>query len=212
MKKIYILLLGIILYANSAISQENPPKLLIMGVPQYMVRQGIRIDFELPTKDYNSWWVFSPVYFINVSDLGNDERRDYEQMHGYGLSIGRKGFLSRKSLDKGVYISGNAGFHYYNFLANISRWHEIEIDGLKYQEYVTSNSHVYVNKFLIDALVGYQKEIYSRLYLDFYAGIGLRYSFHEGPSGSNVKFNKNVFDYGYTGTLFVGGFRLGIGL
>lgn len=212
MKKILILILGIIISAHIAISQENPPKLIIMGVPQYMIRHGIRIDFEIPTKNYRSWWVISPVYFINVSDLGNDERRDYKRMHGYGLSFGRKAYLSKTFPEQGVYLGGALGYHYYNFVTDLGHWEEIEREGLNYLEYATSDYHIYVNKFLVDAIIGYQTEIASRLYIDVYAGVGLRYSLHEQPTGSDIKYNDNVFDYGYTGTSFVGGIRLGIGL
>ncbi|NJK98637.1 MAG: hypothetical protein HC905_30290 [Bacteroidales bacterium] len=148
-------------------AQENPPKVLIMGVPQYMFQHGVRIDLDLPTKDYKSWWVISPQYYINVSNLESINSDRYQQLHGYGISLNRKGFLSSKFQDQGVYISGGIGFQHFNMLVDNERWAEVEIDGLKYFQSINEPYHITINKLMTDVVIGYQKEVVSRLYVDF---------------------------------------------
>lgn len=216
MKKIYIIAFACILsFISSEISvraQEQAPRIIIMGVPQYIIQHGIRIDLDIPVRNHKGWWVVSPQYYINVSNLNNINDNDFNQMHGYGLSLYRKGFLTGKYPDQGVYIAGGLGYQHFNILTSQNRWAQIEEDGLKYMQIVNDDYHIYINKVLTEVIIGYQKEITSRLYMDIFVGFGLRYSFHDQPSGSDIKFNKNVFDYGYTGTAFIGGFRIGVGI
>ncbi len=199
--------------ANSSVfSQEDAPKVLVMGVPQYMFKNGIRIDIDIPTRDYKSWWVIMPQFYVDVNGFESLIDKKYEQLHGYGLSIHRKGFLSNAYPDQGVYISGGLGAQHFNILTNTERWTNIDDNGLNTMQLTRDNYHVFIDKVLTEVVIGYQKEITSRLYVDIYGGFGLRYSFYKQPTGSDLKFNKNITDYGYTGTAFIGGVRIGVGL
>jgi hypothetical protein len=213
MKQLAIIFLMIFCLANaSVLGQDNAPKVLIMGVPQYMIKNGIRLDIDIPTKDYKSWWVIMPQFYVDVNQFERLVEKKYEQLHGYGLSIHRKGFLTKTHPDQGVYISGGIGAQHFNLLTNTERWANIDDNGLNVIQLTRDNYHVYINKVLTEVVIGYQKEITSRLYVDFYGGFGLRYSFYNQPSGSDLKFNKNITDFGYTGTSFVGGIRIGVGI
>ena len=209
--KIFAPICCLFLFELVMFAQDQPPKILVMGVPKYLFKNGIRIDIDIASKVYKSSWVLSPQYYIDVSELVNRNTKKYKQLHGYGLSIHRKGFLSHSKIEKGVYISGGIGFQHFNILANAERWIEIDDDELKYLQLVKDDYHMFINKVLTEALIGYQKEIFSRMYIDIYVGIGLRYSFYDQPSGLDLKFNRNIIDYGYTGTAFVGGIRFGVG-
>lgn len=212
MKHIIISLTLALLITASAMAQENPPRVLVMGVPQYLIKNGIRIEVDIASNDYRSWWVISPQFYIDVSDIETLRDKNYEQLHGYGLAIHRKVFLMRNNTEKGAYFRGGLGYQYFNILTNSEHWTQSLIDGLNYLQLENRNYHVYINRAMADALIGFQKEITSRMYIDVYAGVGLRYSFHDQPSGSDMKFNKNISDFGYTGTAFVAGIRFGVGL
>lgn len=60
--------------------------------------------------------------------------------------------------------------------------------------------------------MGYQKEIYEALFIDFYVGCGIKYGIYDRPSGSYKIYNQASWDYGYRGTMLVGGIRIGVGL
>ena len=217
MKKVKILaILSVIIFISNSISaqdeEQQPPKVLVMGVPQYLFKHGLRIDIDVASKDYKAWWVISPLFFIDVSEAGGLINKRYTQLHGYGLTINRKSFLSSKNTETGVYVSGGIGYQYFNILTSKERWDDISFAGLNTLQIVNDNYHVYINKVLTEATIGYKKHILSRLYIDVYAGVGLRYSFYDQPAGSDLKFNRTIFDFGYTGTAFIAGLRLGVGL
>lgn len=214
MKKLRIFTIIIVLASINypLLSQEQPPRILVMGVPQYLFINGLRVDMDVPSDNYRTWWVFAPQYYINVSEPGGLNDRIFKELHGFGLSVYRKGFLSKNSNETGVYIMGGIGFQHFNILDDSEHWIDIIENGLTYKRLVNGEYHIYINKILTEAVIGYQKDISSRLYIDIFAGIGLRYSFYDQPSGNERKFNRNIFDYGYTGTAFVGGIRIGVGL
>jgi hypothetical protein len=210
--KIFILSLGLFSITHAMFSQDQPPKVLVMGVPQYLFINGLRIDMDVPSDNYRTWWVFAPQFYIKVSEPGGINNKNFKQLHGFGLSVYRKVFLSKDNYETGAYIMGGLGLQHFNILDDSEHWADFIENGLTYKRLVTDDYHIYINKILTEAVIGYQKDISSRLYVDFYAGIGLRYSFYDQPSGNEKKFNRNIFDYGYTGTAFVGGIRIGVGL
>lgn len=214
MKKIKILsvIVSVLIINTALFGQDTPPRVLVMGVPQYLFKNGLRIDVDIAAKDHRSWWVLMPQFYIDVHDFESLTNKNYEQLHGFGLTIHRKGFLTGNNNAQGVYISGGIGAQHYNILTNRERWAEINDGGLNTIQLTRDNYHVYIDKVLTEVVIGYQKEITSRLYIDIYGGFGLRYSFYNQPAGSDLKFNKNITDYGYTGTAFTGGIRFGVGL
>ncbi|HEX3007919.1 MAG TPA: hypothetical protein VHO90_09925 [Bacteroidales bacterium] len=208
------ILLAVILYTIiliDAAAQVKSPKVMVMGVPQYLFKNGIRIDVDLASKNPKNWWTISSQYYVDVSELGDWKEKDYEQMHGYGFAIYRKSFLTQKKPETGVYISGGSGYQHFNMLAIAERWVNMDDGGLQYMQLKRDYEHVYIHKFLTDAVIGFQTELFSHLYVDVYAGVGLRYSFHDQPSGLDIKFNNSSVDYGYTGTALIGGIRFGVG-
>jgi hypothetical protein len=57
--------------------------------------------------------------------------------------------------------------------------------------------------------LGYQWLIGDKIYLDLYAGAGIRLSHNNHSEGFDTWYNNSWFDYGYSGTLMDGGFRVG---
>ncbi len=213
---LWIIVFGCIIFTCSPLTaQDQTYKWRIMGVPQHLFKNGLRIEIDKQTRGTNAWWVFAPQYYIDLSNTNNLNLYNnpaYKQMHGFGMSVYRKVFVSKKSPNQGVYIGGGLGYQNFNLLVDRGRWNEFTKDGLNYFRMEKSDYEVHINKALIDAIVGYQKEITDRLFLDIFIGVGLRYSFYDQPSGSDIRFNENTFDFGYTGTAFLAGLRLGVSL
>jgi hypothetical protein len=210
-KVILILFTGFIINNTNISAQEKTSQYMIMGVPQYIIDNGIRIDIDMQTSDTRNWWVFAPQYYI---DLNGDHfiRTHSKQMHGIGLLVYRKAFLSKKYTNKGFYLSVGLGYQYFDLLNNDGYWTNFNDDGLNYYQLSKSDTHVYINKVLTDGIIGYQFELIDHLYSDIFIGFGLRYSINEQLNGTYTKYNSNVFDYGYTGTTFIVGMRFGVAL
>ena len=209
MKRILISIF-VLIFTNSIInSQNNEPKILVMGVPQYLFMNGIRIDVDYCYKN-KSWIVFSPQYYNYNSSLGNDAfglSDEYETLSGAGLYISLKRMMSKYS-SKGLYIAGGAGYNYFDvFTKNKRVWEEFEPGRYApvYKDYTVS-----INKIGINALLGTQFSIFNVVYFDLYIGFGMRYAFRKIPENSFTFFNTSNSDYGYRGTLFVSGFRVGL--
>ncbi|MBK7030578.1 MAG: hypothetical protein IPH45_15845 [Bacteroidales bacterium] len=67
-----------------------------------------------------------------------------------------------------------------------------------------------VYKFGMTATAGVQAIIQDIVYVDFYTGAGIRFSFDDQSSGLHRIYNDWWGDYGYSGTLMTFGIRLGL--
>ncbi|MFO7658181.1 MAG: hypothetical protein R6W78_14065, partial [Bacteroidales bacterium] len=59
-------------------------------------------------------------------------------------------------------------------------------------------------------LIGYQKKVLDNIFIDIFCGGGMRYSFIKTSSLAPRNFDQDIFHYGYTGTVPLVGFRIGI--
>ncbi|MBN2485583.1 MAG: hypothetical protein JXB34_06390 [Bacteroidales bacterium] len=224
MKNKYILVLVFIFISFTGYAQEEAveksPGLMVFGVPQYILTNGLRIDFDLHKKGTQNWIVLSPYYYSDNSsaDLlnlgGSDEYFDvynYDKLTGAGLGILKKTFLSKKSLTEGFYLAYGGSYKYFDIDGNSYTWIEFTgTDGLVYQKMADLKYDLYIHSINANAIIGYQLEANPSLFFDFFCGFGLRYSIHSSPQNVTTKYNRGYYDYGYTGTQFIAGLRVGI--
>ena len=112
-------------------------------------------------------------------------------MRGVGMGIAQKIFLSKEPVSEGFYLIYGATYKYFDIDGNNFIWVEYTGgDGLDYQH----------------------MQVIPSLYMDFFVGFGVKYAFHQSPEHVTVKYNRGINDFGYIGTLMVGGIRIGIGL
>jgi hypothetical protein len=226
MKQKYILTIAfslcISLFSNAQDLQKKS-NFMIFGVPQYLFTNGLRIDFDIHQKNTRNWFVISPYYYSDKSSVdpmnlgGNDEYYDlysYDKLVGGGLGLSKRIFLTKKSTIDGFYLSYGACYRYFNIDGNSFTWVEYtdENDGLKKQKMDDLKYELSINSINANAVLGYMYEALPSLYLDFYMGFGVKYSIHNSPQHVTVKYNRGYYDYGYTGTQFIGGVRVGIRL
>jgi hypothetical protein len=224
MKKIYMLLLPVMLF-QSAIARQPEKKeynFLIFGVPQYIITNGLRIDADIHRKESPHWLIISPYYYfdhvsVDLLNLGGSsvyyDPYSYDKMMGFGLGLSRRTFLSKEPVSHGFYLQYGATYKYFNLEGKNYTWVEYtDNDDLPYQEMRYINYYVYVHSMSASALVGYQTQILPSFYIDVFIGFGVKYAFHRSPEHVTVKYNRGVDDYGYTGTYMAGGIRFGIGL
>jgi hypothetical protein len=226
MKRIFTFLLLLSIGTFASINAKQPEKkehnLIIFGVPQYIITNGLRVDLDIHKKDSPHWLIISPYYYFDRSSVdllnlsGSEDYYDpysYDQMIGVGLGFGRKTFLSKEPVSKGVYLYYGADYKYFDIDGNNYTWVEyIGTDDLPYQQMDNLDYTMKINSIAASACIGYQNQILSSLYLDLYLGFGVKYAFHNSPQHVTTKYNRGSNDYGYTGTHLVGGIRLGIGL
>ncbi len=209
-------------FATTAYAQtENGYKTLIMGVPQYLIKNGVRIDIERKLSP-SHWLRVEPIiylkdnYQMDTDGYDSDQEPFINQMYGAGLGISSVHILYNTLQQKKrvtFYVTYGASYTLFNFNITEKVWKPYTTeDGLTFQHKVPDTYNLRTSKLGADATIGMRKELFKRLFLDIYLGFGLRYSVVNPPEGFQIPFNSNFIDYGYSGTTLVGGVRLGVGL
>lgn len=181
----------------------------VLIVPQYAAISGIRIDYERNLNSGNKWITISPQLYLDKNGYNN-----FDQFTGFGMNVYYKLYLSHseKKNTNGlsrttVYFSVGPTFQHFNLESTEEVPYESVELGITYIRYASGEVTSKINKFGATANFGLQFT-FERFIIDFYGGIGLRYSVDE--NGDMVKyFNDDWVDLGYSGILLDGGVRLG---
>ena len=223
MKKITTLIIAILLiYTGKSIAQENYSEKLILSFnPQYLFTNAIRVDFDVRSKASNNWWVISPYYytdgadesFLNRGDRNNYNPTKYENMYGLGLGIARKIYLLQKTEAKGLYALAGITYKYFSIQGdNFTYVETTGDDGLNYYDMQDMEYTININSYGGSLIIGNQFNPFPKFYIDLYLGFGLKYSKHSSPENAVIEYDRGSIDYGYSGTQFLGGVRLGVAL
>ncbi|MBN2520842.1 MAG: hypothetical protein JXB17_10085 [Bacteroidales bacterium] len=208
MKKYIILLTAFILFI-SANGQENEPKTLIMGVPQYLIIDGLRIDFDFKRKT-NQWLTISPIVYLknNEKNFSKEYNSDNNSIIGGGLGILFKEFLLNKPGPKGIYFAYGPLYQYNKINTTGNYWIDVNLEKHETEGLYATQIH----KAGANCTIGGQFKIAENLFGDIYLGFGVRYSFLIHNNGEGSRFNSSWIDHGYSGILLVSGIRIGIGM
>ncbi len=205
MKKTFIFLCICMITGTGMKAQEgDQSENVIFQVPQYLFSHGVRVDWDKKLKGGNRWLVIAPqVYWAQNSNL-----HDFEELIGYGLDLYLKQVFSKQNTPTGAYFAYGLTFqnHYLNYPGE--KWTTYMEDGLEYQRIKNIKINQNIFKFGPNFIMGIQFELYDRLYMDLYAGMGLRVSMFGYPD--HEKFDGNLISPGYTGVLPLAGVRGGI--
>lgn len=165
--RILLILFITCIFQSVSWSQElkNKTQFGIAGVPHYLIRAGIRLDFEKQLSKPNHWLVFAPqIYWFDNPD---HTFRDYRKKTGAGLNAYHKVFLNKYLTEpNGFYGMYGVGFQYFNvesdyYYFDIGRW-------------VMEDIEVYRGE--INLCIGNQWMVSSNLFLDIYIGVRAKVS------------------------------------
>lgn len=164
--------------------------------PFHLVNNGIRIDYDRRIGN-NHWIQIGPQFYAAERTEDNDFR-EYNELLGFGISIYHRIYVGDKKPSLGTYFSYGATINHFQ---------------LTYAEPTSSAinviSETQINKFGGDIIIGYQTKAFERLIVDVYAGLGARYADRNYTGATQKKFNKFMYDYGFTGNVLMGGIRIG---
>lgn len=204
---ILLLILPFSIFSQTKETEAEPSSFSFGIVPQYAILNGIRVDLDIKLNNKNHWLVIAPQFYI--SNNANFDW-DFNSMTGAGIELQHKIFMKNMPNKRGVYFAYGPVFNFFS----------VKDDGLTAREFVENGGN-YIG--LIDEemttkiyktggnfLVGYQFVIADFLYIDPYVGVGIRFSFDDKTTGLHNYYNEWWGDLGYSGTLMVGGVRIGI--
>lgn len=222
-----IVLLALLLTASQLVAQTEPAEkpseleardLAISFVPQYLFNAGLRMDIEKRLQKDGHWLLLGPQIYMDMHGDSEDEvggiRNDhYNEMVGVGLEVYHKMFVNKEKINPfGAYFSYGATYRFHHIKFDGEDYHEYTEDGLEYVELIITEGTETINRVGINATVGLQTEVSDFMVADFFIGAGLHYSFLNSDITEEREFNRQgiFWDYGYSGTVFVGGLRIGV--
>lgn len=212
---IHVLLLSL---AYQGIAQENSK---ISGFsfshqPFYMIKNMLKTDFDFSLGS-GHWITLSPMFAARENFYESDYyyyndyyEDDFNELLGYGLTIGHRMYGKPIEMPRGFYFMYQAGWNHFNLEYRDRTWGDVQFDGYDAITFDHFDMSTVVDKLGLDILVGYQFVIKDALLLDFYFGGGIRYSIKEFTGNQQREYNYSFTDYGYTGLLPQGGIRLGV--
>jgi hypothetical protein len=177
-------------------------------VPQYTISGGLRFDIDLSiSKSSNQWLIVSPQVFV-VSGWRYDH--EFKNLTGFGLDLKHRVFLKPQSMKpSGYYVEYGAMFQYFSITDTRTYSTSYIEDGTEYFTVKEGEINTNLYKFGGNFHLGHQWLIGDKVYIDMYAGAGIRISHNNRNEGFDTWYNNFWIDYGYSGTLLDGGFRLG---
>lgn len=207
------LLAGFFLLLFTTLNAQDLPKLeknrSIGLVPQYAILSGIRLDLDYRLKKAKpQWLIVSPQVYLSPD---NPNLWSYDHMWGLGMELQHRYYLGKNALlPKGVYLGYGPMFQYFSIEDTRLYAQEIIENGTTYTVVKNGPITTGVYKFGMTATAGVQAIIQDIVYVDFYTGAGIRFSFDDQSSGLHRIYNDWWGDYGYSGTLMTFGIRLGL--
>ncbi len=212
MKKNIFVFSLLFLVTLSGMTQEKvpfAPRIAVGFVPQYSVAGGLRFDIDRSiSKVSNQWLVFSPqVYMVS----GGRFNHDFNDMWGIGMDVKHRIFLKPGAQKpNGYYVQYGIMFQYFSINQNRLYTAPYIENGVEYFGVVTGEMNTRLTKYGGNFHLGYQWLVGDKVYFDLYAGAGIRISHNNRNDGFDTWYNNSWADYGYSGTLLDGGFRVGV--
>ena len=200
--------------ANQLKAQEKETyNVLIMGVPQFLVLNGIRVDIDKNIKGTNRWIVFSPeIYNGKGEGIIDVASRDFllDKVVGAGMGCAFKYVFSKKSNAQGIYLAGGGAYQYFDIKSQGIIWSP-ESEGSVTLEQRIGQVHTTINKIGVHSYIGYQSKLTDEFMVDFFVGFGLRLSIDNTDQNGITDLGVFPGDYAYSGTTLVAGIRFGLG-
>lgn len=202
----FLILIPVVVSGQEAIIKKDK-NFGIGMVPQYSIVNGIRLDLDYRLPFKNQWLIVAPQLYIAGT---NSNQWDYNEMAGAGIDIQHRLYLGEKNEPRGAYFAYGPVFRYYSVKDDGLASYNFQEDNTTYIGLEETTIRTLIFKFGGNLIFGYQALINKTLYLDFYLGTGARFSFDNQKSGFHGYYNDWWGDLGYSGTLMVGGMRVGI--
>jgi len=206
-----ILIILVLLTSTTVFAQDEKPfqrEKILSIVPQYVFQNGFRVDYEFTLQNNSkSWLQFSPELFIST-DGNNMTNANYKSMRGIGLEVHHKYFMKEPNERYGFYFAYGGGLQIFGIKNDQNVQYNYSEYDTNYISYRTEEVNTTINRVLLNFIVGKQITRYKPFIVDYYLGVGFRYSMDKNLELMEI-YNQSWFDNGYSGSLLVAGLKLG---
>ena len=182
--------------------------------------RGLRADIDVHLGKSKSWLVLSPQYYLAIrhADTYYEEYEDYnssiayKRLEGYGMELCHRVYVTNNHTPAGVYLGYGLQYSHFDITYEDYSWLEIEYLGMQAITYGLFEHNTIIDKMGPNVVIGYQKQVLDRIFVDLFCGGGIRYSIINTSSLFPRNFDSDPLQFGYTGTVPLTGFRIGIAL
>lgn len=182
----------------SGIGIFSESRQIISFVPQYLLNNGLRFDYDVKITDRH-WLQFSPMVFYRENKTENHERHyDLNRLSGAGIHAYHRFYPHKGFGHSSFYISYGVAYQNYHILYDA--WEERDL----------MEKYSRINKYGIDVIIGTYTHLQNNFILDFYAGLGFRHSALSSNAENPETFKNSYFEYGYSGNIMLLGLRIGL--
>lgn len=192
-------------------------KLSIHMVPQYMLKNGFRVDAEYFLDYPRHSLVAAPLYYFGYVNNNIEEVQTNDLVSGFGIELIHKYYLGDnpyKENEQKVYFGHGPYFRQYKITYDAFQWQEQTVDGLDVVRRALAEQEKDITKYGYSVMFGANLIPYRNFLIDLYAGMGIRgadITSSLPDSHPHTRDNsKNFFDYGYRGPVLVLGMKLGV--
>ncbi len=217
-KKIVLLIICITLFSSIKAQDQTgiaQNKFQLALVPQYLINNGMRIDFEYIFKNPKHVLLISPQFYYDKNDINYDQYQanyyedEYEQLNGYGAGLHHKIAVSTV---KTWTFYFTYGVEYAHFTINNKRWEWVSTteEGMEYLKYELIDIEQNTDRFRFDLYMSIQYNYAKNMFFDFYMGMGAVYSLNKmNPDFVKSLFQDKMYGYAFNGMYLPIGFRFG---
>lgn len=197
------------------ITEQNPT----FGVslrPLNLLQNTVAVDLDFRLAE-SHWLTVGPRLQLHHSDNSSLHTSVFESMDkGFGVGLNYRYFpIPSKTFSYydgyGLYLSGELSFMNttYHYMGQTLSPYQTPY-GVEYviQSNVPARKNISQTSGSLN--IGYSNRILNSMYLDFYAGYGIRYSPYTYQQDGGPIFNANPWNTGYTGVFANFGVRIGI--
>jgi len=192
--------------------------------PMQFYNNSIRYDFEVRLGKGPGWLQFGPAFYYKpYSDREKPgyyyEDREYYRhwfnfdlhepfsgLKGGGLDLNYKHFLDPR---RSFYFAVGLSYANFNIKYWARAWDEFTEDGLQYLEYKEAYRTQQIERYGFNNFIGFQIPTRSAFLFDVFSGYALRFA---SSDENKPAFDRYMYSYGYSGIVFLMGFRIGFGI
>ncbi|MDX5348182.1 MAG: DUF3575 domain-containing protein [Hymenobacteraceae bacterium] len=207
MKKIIGAVALLLAVTNATLAQTGsdeqvmPKTQLLKLTPQQFIMKAFQVDYEIAFGNRHSIQ-FSPSITVREND------NNYKKVTGGGLEVIKKFYIGTQAQPlEGFYAGLSGSYHRYSVESN----DDCFFDWQTGQEICNTGRKEKINRFGLNVIFGHQFIIHDVVAIDLFVGGGMRIADSDNPRNKNERFDRDIFDYDYTGVAPKIGVSVGLG-
>jgi hypothetical protein len=211
-----IFISALLIALNFFTAQGNEPPVsanqnntYIMGVPQHLFQNGIRIEMDKRLSP-NNWLIIAPTVYYR-GQRGSYVFGNYDEINlkGGQLELFFRHYPAPKKWG-GFYVSTGGGYRYINRELSTLTWDDYMENGLTYYRVSDDPWSQQIHSITVKGIMGFKLIVDNHLAIDLFLGTGMKYSIEKNPDNQHINLDDEI-SFAGSGFMFVGGVRIGIG-